>query len=124
MTTTKSAALYQNLQTNIGRVLFGKEKTQYIEDSKFRYTMREMKTDFGILPYPMLDGEQDGYYSLLGFAVTMFSIPNSVRDADMIIVMNDGIITGIGTHDELLVSNEEYSEIYYSQNDSERKEAR
>lgn len=27
MTTTKSAALYQNLQTNIGRVLFGKEKT-------------------------------------------------------------------------------------------------
>lgn len=27
MTTTKSATLYQNLQTNIGRVLFGKEKT-------------------------------------------------------------------------------------------------
>ena len=34
----------------------------------------------------------------------------------MIIVMNDGVITGMGTHDELLSSNEEYSEIYYSQN--------
>jgi ATP-binding cassette subfamily B protein len=35
--------------------------------------------------------------------------------------MNEGKITGIGTHDQLLESNEEYSEIYYSQ--MERKEA-
>ena len=40
---------------------------------------------------------------------------SSVKDADMIIVMDDGVITGIGTHGELLVSNEEYAEIYYSQ---------
>ena len=46
---------------------------------------------------------------------------SSVMDADSIIVMNDGCITGIGTHEELLLSNEEYSEIYYSQMD--RKEA-
>lgn len=46
---------------------------------------------------------------------------SSVMDADSIIVMNDGAITGIGTHEELLESNEEYSEIYYSQMD--RKEA-
>ena len=46
---------------------------------------------------------------------------SSVKDADSIIVMNDGVITGIGTHDQLLQSNEEYSEIYYSQMD--RKEA-
>ena len=46
---------------------------------------------------------------------------NSVKDAEMIVVMNDGRITGIGTHEELLNSNEEYSEIYYSQMD--RKEA-
>ncbi len=39
----------------------------------------------------------------------------SVMDADMIVVMNDGRITGVGTHDELLKSNEEYSEIYSSQ---------
>ena len=42
---------------------------------------------------------------------------SSVKDADMIIVMNDGAVTGVGTHDELLDSNVEYSEIYYSQMD-------
>ncbi len=46
---------------------------------------------------------------------------SSVKDADSIIVMNDGKITGIGTHEELLENNEEYSEIFYSQMD--RKEA-
>lgn len=40
---------------------------------------------------------------------------SSVMDADKIIVMNDGVITGIGTHDELLRSNQEYLEIYNSQ---------
>lgn len=44
---------------------------------------------------------------------------NSVREADMIIVMNDGAVTGIGTHDELLQNNKEYAEICYSQMDKE-----
>jgi ATP-binding cassette subfamily B protein len=35
--------------------------------------------------------------------------------------MNDGRITGVGTHGELMESNEEYREIYQSQTD--RKEA-
>ena len=42
-------------------------------------------------------------------------------DAEQIIVMNDGKITGIGTHEALLESNAEYSEIYSSQMD--KKEA-
>ena len=46
---------------------------------------------------------------------------SSVIDADMIIVMNEGKITGIGTHDELISSNTEYKEIYSSQH--EKKEA-
>ncbi len=44
---------------------------------------------------------------------------SSVRDADMIIVMDDGKITGVGTHKELLSSNKEYQEIFYSQQDKE-----
>ncbi|MBR6050797.1 MAG: ABC transporter ATP-binding protein [Clostridia bacterium] len=44
---------------------------------------------------------------------------SSVIDADTIIVMNEGKITGVGTHDELLASNTEYQEIYYSQNEKE-----
>lgn len=46
---------------------------------------------------------------------------SSVRGADKIIVMNDGCITGIGTHSELLATNEEYREIYYSQNEKEEE---
>ncbi len=40
---------------------------------------------------------------------------SSVMDADMIVVMDQGAITGIGTHAELLENNEEYKEIYISQ---------
>lgn len=40
---------------------------------------------------------------------------SSVEQADMIIVMNNGRIDGIGTHEELLKSNEIYKEIYDSQ---------
>ena len=47
----------------------------------------------------------------------------SVKDADVIIVMNDGRVTGIGTHDELLVSNTEYKEIYESQTDGRKETA-
>ncbi len=47
---------------------------------------------------------------------------SSVRNADTVIVMDDGKITGIGTHDELMKTNEEYREIYYSQNDKKEGE--
>lgn len=40
---------------------------------------------------------------------------SSVMDADQIIVMDDGAITGIGTHEDLLQNNDEYREIYESQ---------
>ncbi len=39
----------------------------------------------------------------------------SMMHADKIIVLDDGIITGIGTHKELLASCEVYQEIYHSQ---------
>jgi ATP-binding cassette subfamily B protein len=40
---------------------------------------------------------------------------SSVQDADRIIVMDDGAICGIGTHEELLESNDIYKDVYESQ---------
>ncbi len=40
---------------------------------------------------------------------------SSVRDADKIIVIDNGKINGIGTHDELIESNEIYREVFESQ---------
>lgn len=42
---------------------------------------------------------------------------SSVISADKIVVLDDGKVTGIGTHDELMKNCEAYSEIYYSQMD-------
>ena len=39
----------------------------------------------------------------------------SVEDADMIIVMNNGRIGDIGTHDELIQKSEIYREVYEQQ---------
>ncbi len=47
----------------------------------------------------------------------------SVMDADCIVVMDQGAITGIGTHAELLENNEEYKEIYISQMESKQTAA-
>lgn len=40
---------------------------------------------------------------------------SSIQYADKIIVMDDGAVAGIGTHEELLADNQIYQEIYYSQ---------
>lgn len=40
---------------------------------------------------------------------------SSVKDADKIVVLDDGKISGIGTHDELIKSNKIYQEVYESQ---------
>ncbi len=39
----------------------------------------------------------------------------SVQDADMIIVMDNGVVTAVGKHDELLESSEIYREVYEQQ---------
>ena len=44
---------------------------------------------------------------------------SSVEHADKIIVLDDGKIDGIGTHEELLKNNEIYKEVYYSQQKGE-----
>ena len=41
---------------------------------------------------------------------------SSVQDADMIIVMNNGTIENVGTHQELMASSEIYRDVYEQQN--------
>ena len=39
----------------------------------------------------------------------------SVQDADMIIILDNGQISAVGTHDELLETSKIYQEVFYSQ---------
>lgn len=47
----------------------------------------------------------------------------SVQEADKIVVMNDGKIDAIGTHDELLKTNEIYRDVYLSQQSGKADDA-
>ena len=40
---------------------------------------------------------------------------SAVKNADLILVLDDGILAGAGTHEELLASCEPYQEICHSQ---------
>ena len=41
---------------------------------------------------------------------------SSIEDADQIIIMDNGRVNAIGTHEELLKNNQIYQEVYYTQN--------
>ena len=47
---------------------------------------------------------------------------SSVQDADRIIVMNNGAIDAVGTHEELLRTNKIYQEVYNSQQKGEQED--
>lgn len=67
----------------------------YATDAKLRKSIREMDPDITV------------------FIVSQRT--SSIRHADRIIVLDDGDVAGIGTHEELLADCEVYQEIYYSQ---------
>jgi len=45
--------------------------------------LRNMATDFGILPYPMFDENQDGYRTTAHNSVSMICFPVTLKDVDM-----------------------------------------
>ena len=59
----------------------------------------------------------------LGREITTFIVSqraSSIRHADLIIVLDDGEVAGMGTHEELLAGCEVYQEIYFSQYPDEK----
>ncbi len=95
----------QKQRLSIARALIKKPKILIFDDStsavdtategKIRKTLREKMGDTTVI--------------LIAQRIS------AVRDADKILVMENGEIVGMGTHDELMTQNKVYQEIYYSQ---------
>lgn len=47
---------------------------------------------------------------------------SSIKDADKIIILDDGKITGVGVHEELIISNSIYKEVHASQEEGGNKD--
>lgn len=54
-------------------------------------TFRDMKDDFGLLPYPKFDEAQDGYYTAIHGAAPLIGIPLTVSDAKMVGVVTEAL---------------------------------
>ena len=67
----------------------------FATDAKLRHAILEMGNDMAV--------------------IIVSQRSSSIQYADQIIVLDDGKVVGIGTHDSLLAENEVYQEIYYSQ---------
>jgi len=95
----------QRRSIDIARALFHKPKILILDDSTSAVdTATEAKI-------------RESFYSDLK-DTTVFIIAqriSSVKDADEILVVDDGKIKGIGNHDELIKTNEIYQEIYNTQ---------
>ncbi len=103
----------------IARALLKKPKILILDDSTSAVdtaTEAQIRKAFSEKEVPII-GESDPYTENLRKATKLIIAQriSSVQDADTIIVMDDGVITGMGTHDQLLRDNTEYREIYESQ---------
>ena len=89
----------------IARALLKKPKVIILDDST---SAVDTKTD-ALIRQAFLEEIPDTTKIIIAQRIS------SVQDADKIIVMNNGFIDAIGTHDELLKTNAIYSEVYTSQ---------
>lgn len=95
----------------IARALLKKPKVLILDDST---SAVDMATEARIRE-TFKDGLKDSTKIIIAQRI------NSVKDADEIIVLDEGRITGVGTHEYLLEHNEAYQEIYYSQMDKKEE---
>lgn len=95
----------QKQRLSIARSLIKKPKILILDDST---SAVDMKTDALI---------RSGLKSFMPETTKLIIAQriDSVKEADKIIVMNEGMLVGFASHDELMNSNETYREIYISQ---------
>lgn len=95
----------QKQRLSIARAI-AKEPQIYIFDDSF--SALDYKTDVA-LRKALKDETQDSTVLIVAQRIS------TILHADQIIVLDEGKIVGVGTHEELLASNENYKQIAYSQ---------
>lgn len=68
---------------------FANDQLIFVTDLLYRTstsTLRDMESDFGVLPYPKYDTEQESYFSFVHDQMTIFGVPATVsaEDLDMV----------------------------------------
>ena len=96
----------QRQRLTIARAIVGEPKILILDDSS---SALDFQTDFEL---------RKALKSTLKNTTKIYvsQRTNSIKSADKIIVLDNGNIVGIGTHQELLLSCDVYKEIYDSQN--------
>lgn len=90
----------------IARALIKKPKVLILDDST---SAVDTKTD-ALIRKGLLEDLKETTKIIIAQRIS------SIQDADQIIVMDNGMINGIGNHEELMKNNEIYRDIYNSQN--------
>lgn len=85
-TTTSGETIYK-----VGQTTFGEGHSLFFGEVMQAVTrMRGFDVDFGILPFPKFNEQQDNYYSMMHLTASCVSIPRSVS-ADQLVMVNSMI---------------------------------
>lgn len=103
----------QKQRLTIARALAGKPEILIMDDSS---SALDLATDRRLREAV----KNMSHQNMVVFIVSQRA--STIREADIILVLDDGHLAGKGTHEELMAECETYQEIYYSQFPEEKKD--